>query len=86
MTGEALLDAYKGGGWQTVLKSKKYDTHYLERRGADEILPWDFIDSGYGKDYLASELKKSVEGKTTGVCPPTLGGCRRCGEFEGVCF
>jgi len=85
-TGDALMEAYEGDGWQTVLKSKKYNLHYLERRGEDEILPWDFIDSGFGRDYLAGELKKSLADKTTAVCLPTLGGCKKCGEFEGVCF
>lgn len=54
------------------------------RREKDEILPWDFIDSGVTKEFLWREKVKADNAQTTRDCRK---GCNGCGlqRFEGVC-
>jgi len=50
---------------------------YAERqRGADEIFPWEVLDSGVRRDYLWREYRQALSGLPTPRCFP---GCRRCG-------
>lgn len=42
-----------------------------------EFLPWEIIDTGVRKSFLASEFEAARDEKTTAVCEPF--GCRRCG-------
>ena len=79
--GEALLLAHQLGGrkkWRQALKDSGIDENaYLYRmRAINESLPWDMIDVGVAKSYLAAELEKSRQGKPTGICAEN---CRRCG-------
>ncbi|HWP97200.1 MAG TPA: TIGR03960 family B12-binding radical SAM protein [Syntrophomonadaceae bacterium] len=50
---------------------------YTRERSYAEILPWDFIDIGVGKDYLMEENEKATYGETTGDC--RWEGCGDCG-------
>ncbi|HJO63024.1 MAG TPA: hypothetical protein QF571_09425, partial [Desulfobacterales bacterium] len=38
-------------------------------RGLDEMLPWDFIDHGIDKAFLATEYKQAMEGRVSPPCP-----------------
>ncbi len=40
-------------------------------------LPWDHIDAGVAKEYLAAELRRALAGEITGPCAGEA--CRRCG-------
>jgi radical SAM-linked protein len=53
-------------------------------RTADEPLPWDHIDIGVTKDYLAHECQKAEKGGITDDC--RLGKCSQCGvcDFEDI--
>ena len=53
-------------------------------RSRDELLPWDFIDTGVTKEFLWRENEKSLKAQTTSDCRH---GCHGCGltRFEGVC-
>jgi hypothetical protein len=68
-----------GGNWGQTLKSSAIntDSHVIRQRHRDEILPWDFIDSGLERDFLWQEYERALAGKTSPTCPPT--GCTRCG-------
>lgn len=46
------------------------------KRSFDEILPWDFIDTGVTKSYLQKEAQKAYDAKTTRNCKE---GCTGCG-------
>ena len=97
--GQVLLRAFEKGcmldGWSEQFK---YDTwmeafrecgvdpafYAYRRREKDEILPWDFIDSGVTKEYLWREKQKADRAETTKDCRK---GCNGCGlqRFKGVC-
>lgn len=97
--GRVLLRAFEKGcmldGWSEQFK---YDTwmeafqecgidpafYAYRRREKDEILPWDFIDSGVTKEYLWREKQKADRAETTKDCRK---GCNGCGlqRFKGVC-
>ncbi len=49
---------------------------YLRGRDLEENLPWDFLEQGFGKEYLRGEFKRAAEFKTTPRC---FDGCKRCG-------
>jgi hypothetical protein len=43
----------------------------------EERLPWDFIDQGFEKRFLARELRRGVDSKITPRC--AVATCRACG-------
>lgn len=57
---------------------------YLRRRRLDETLPWDHVDAGVSKRWLARELARAVEGTLTPDC--SIERCTYCGacDFERV--
>ena len=97
--GAVLKKAFEKGcildGWNETFR---YDTwmeafrecgldpaFYAHReRSADEILPWDHIDSGVTKVFLLREKEKSERAETTRDCRK---GCNGCGlqRWKGVC-
>ena len=97
--GKVLLAAFEKGcmldGWTEYFK---YDTwmeafadcgidpafYAYRRRDKDEILPWDFIDSGITKSFLWREKEKADRAEVTKDCRQ---GCNGCGlqRFKGVC-
>lgn len=97
--GRVLLRAFRKGcyldGWTEVFSFEKWMEAFREegvdpafyahrRRGKDEILPWDFVDSGITKEFLWREKEKAERGLTTRDCRE---GCNACGlhRFKGVC-
>lgn len=67
------------GNWGQALKQSPLDTaRYVTRpRDGDEILPWDFIDTGVAKSFLWRDYQKALAGRTSPPCPTD--GCTRCG-------
>lgn len=62
------------------------DFYALRERSYEEILPWDFIDTGVTKNFLIKENEKA---KTAEVTPDCRLGCKNCGvnvNLEGKCF
>lgn len=55
------------------------DFYALRTRNYDEILPWDFIDTGVTKKFLKAEALKAAEALTTPFCPEN---CSNCGIME----
>ncbi len=49
---------------------------YLGERGLEENLAWDFLNQGFGKEYLIAEYKKAAALQSTTPC---FDGCKRCG-------
>jgi radical SAM superfamily enzyme YgiQ (UPF0313 family) len=71
-----------GGNWARTLKESilNADFYVVRPRGADETFPWDFIDHGIKKSFLADEYRRALQGRTTPPCPmkpcPDCGMCR----------
>jgi len=92
--GAVLLKAHEKGcrfdGWGEYFNFDKWleafaevgvdpDFYALRTRDYDEILPWDFIDTGVKKDCLIAEHKKSLAALTTPFCREH---CSNCGIME----
>jgi radical SAM family uncharacterized protein/radical SAM-linked protein len=69
---EAWLKALEGAGLSTA--------DYLRPRDHGEVLPWDHIDVGVGKEFLLDELKRALAGEATGDCRD--GHCLDCGVCD----
>ena len=55
------------------------DFYALRNRDYEEILPWDFIDTGVTKKFLIAEAQKAEAAVTTPFCPEY---CSNCGMME----
>jgi hypothetical protein len=68
-----------GGDLRKALPRWPHDPDFFVHReaGVDEALPWDFIDQGITKTFLARELRRGVGSKITPKCAVTT--CRACG-------
>ena len=69
--------------WKQAFSDCGIDYHcYLRQFSEDEILPWDFFDSGISKRYLLKEREKAFSGETTRDCRQ---GCNGCGADIKCC-
>ncbi len=78
--GDHLLLAHRNGqNWPQTLKESPInaDFYVLRERALSEKLPWDFIDHGIEKSYLAREYRKAQKGQSSPPCPMT--DCTLCG-------
>lgn len=68
-----------GGDLRKVLRRWPHDPDFFVHReaGVDERLPWDFIDQGLTKTFLAREYRRGVGAKLTPKCAVET--CRACG-------
>ncbi|MBI5814636.1 MAG: radical SAM protein [Nitrospinae bacterium] len=75
------------GDWFGAMRESPVDADFFatRRKGPDEILPWDMIDSGLYEGYLEKEMERRLDEKLTPECPPPGSQCQRCGAFDGVC-
>ncbi|MBL0712802.1 MAG: radical SAM protein [Desulfosarcina sp.] len=69
-----------GGRWPQTLKTTPVDTDFfaLRERAADELLPWDFIDTGVHRDFLWREYQRALAASPSKPCPGDRP-CERCG-------
>jgi radical SAM superfamily enzyme YgiQ (UPF0313 family) len=65
--------------WPQTLKETPLnaDFYVVRSRPVDEVLPWDFIDHGIKKSFLAREYHKAIAGRPSPPCP--MNDCRPCG-------
>lgn len=75
---DAWQDYFKYEAWIAAFESTHLDpAFYLYRaRAADEIFPWNHIQTGVRKSYLRREFERSLQGKTRADCRE---GCYACG-------
>jgi radical SAM family uncharacterized protein/radical SAM-linked protein len=67
--------------WQEAFSATGIDPRFYHRRRAlDEILPWDHLDYGIGREFLRAELEKSGAGTYTPDCRGGL--CTACGVCD----
>jgi hypothetical protein len=68
-----------GGDLRRALARWPHDPEFFAGReiGVEERLPWDFIEQGLTKAFLARELRRGVAGRVTPKC--ALETCRACG-------
>ena len=68
-----------GGDVRKALARWPHDPDFFVHReaGLDEALPWDFMDQGITKTFLAREYRRGVGSKLTPKC--AMATCRACG-------
>lgn len=96
-----IYDAYKSGcifdAWTEFFDNDKWMAAFekndisipfytTRERDMDEILPWDFIDIGVTKRFLASEWERAKQGIVTPNCREKCSGCGAAKFGGGVCF
>jgi radical SAM superfamily enzyme YgiQ (UPF0313 family) len=74
-----LLAQKNRENWAQTFKESPLnaDFYTLRTRAANERFPWDFIDHGVKKSFLAREYRRALEAKPTPPCPVT--DCSVCG-------
>lgn len=98
---KAILKVYQKGGifdsWSDFFDKTRWyeafqesgidpDFYTFRERTYDEIFPWDFIDAGVTKQFLAHEYE---EAKKESVTPNCREKCSNCGSLKyrgGVCY
>lgn len=98
---KVIFDAYQSGcifdSWTEFFDNQKWmdafekneisPSFYTTRqRDLDEIFPWDFIDIGVTKRFLALEWEKANKGIITLNCREKCSGCGAAKFGGGVCF
>lgn len=98
---KAILRAYQLGclfdAWSEQFHGELWDQAFLEcgidpefyttrERSLNEILPWDFIDIGVGKDFLIREWENAKKGVVTPNCRERCAGCGANRHEGGVCY
>src|SRR4051812_34588014 len=68
------------GDLSAALRETGIDPHVItsRRRGYDEILPWDIVDSGISREFMQQEDERAHEARSTAPCP-SVNQCTRCG-------
>jgi radical SAM superfamily enzyme YgiQ (UPF0313 family) len=68
------------GNWAKTLKASPVnaDFYVLRERDVGEMLPWDFIDHGIDRSFLAEEYRRALSGRASPPCPMQES-CRMCG-------
>ena len=80
---DLLLLAIKNrGNWSKTIKETALDAHFFasRERSLEELLPWDFIDHGIHKRFLAREYERARKAETSEPCPMKC--CSKCGVCE----
>ncbi len=74
----AQVHENEGKWWNTFKRTPVNPDFFVYRRkDFDEILPWDFVDTGIRKEYLIAEHRRAMAAKTSPDCRPES--CNRCG-------
>lgn len=98
---EVLIRAYEKGAkfdgwseyfsfdtWMSALEECGVDGDFYahRKREYDEVLPWDFIETGVNKDYLISENERAKQAVVTPDCRMQCSNCGVNVNLEGKCF
>ncbi|HXT64740.1 MAG TPA: radical SAM protein, partial [Pyrinomonadaceae bacterium] len=68
------------GDLKAALRETQIDPsfHTSRARTHEEILPWEIVDSGLGREFMEREHERSHEASSTAPCP-SVNQCTRCG-------
>ncbi|MCM1238746.1 MAG: TIGR03960 family B12-binding radical SAM protein [Lachnospiraceae bacterium] len=85
---DAWGEYYDNERWLETMEecglSVDFYTH--RERCVDEILPWDFIDCGVTKEFLAREWERAKREETSENCKLKCQGCGAASFGGGICF
>ena len=76
-------DQFREEIWLTAFAGLGLDPHFYANRILDyaEVLPWEHLDSGVDKQYLADEHQRALQGEKTADC--RFAECTGCGICPG---
>lgn len=85
---DAWSEHFHFANWEKAFEQTGIDPMFYasRERSLDEVLPWDFIDIGVKKSFLAEEYKRSLSGLITPNC---MEDCMKCGANcygGGICY
>lgn len=98
---KVIYDVYQQGGifdawteffvkerWDKAFEDNNIDVNFYttRQRSVDELLPWDFIDIGVTKAFLAKEWENAQNEIVTPNCREKCSGCGAAKFGGGVCF
>ena len=98
--GEVILKAYEKGckfdawsenfnnaAWMEAFEECGVDIGFYttRERGMEEVFPWDFLDCGVTKEFLAREWEKAMAGEVSPNCRTVCQGCGASCFGGGVC-
>ncbi len=82
---DSWSDYFSMERWLEAFKACGLDPDFYARRerGKDELFPWDVVDLGVGKRYLAREREEAYAGRVTPDCRVKCMGCGASLLLEG---
>ncbi len=85
---DSWSEYFKEEYWKEAFASCGIDTSFYttRERSTAEILPWDFINIGVTKEFLAREWTAAKEGNVTPNCRMRCSGCGGKNYGGGVCY
>lgn len=85
---DAWSETFDNDRWMEAFEecNVSIDFYNTRERSVDEILPWDFIDTGVSKEFLKREWKRAKEETVTPNCRMQCSGCGVMKFGGGVCF
>lgn len=85
---DAWTENFRFEPWEEAFSEAGIDPsfYYNRERDTDELLPWDFIDTGVTKEFLKREYLNAKEGKVTPNCREKCSGCGVAKYHGGVCI
>ncbi|MCF0142363.1 MAG: TIGR03960 family B12-binding radical SAM protein [Parasporobacterium sp.] len=74
---DAWTDYFEFDRWDKAMAEEglSWDFYVYRKRSLDEILPWDFIDTGVTKEFMKKEYKNAYDAKVTPDCREHCSGC-----------
>lgn len=85
---DAWTETFKEEPWNEAFETTGLspDFYAHRERDIDEILPWDFIDIGVKREYLAKEYEKALSGIVTPNCKDNCNACGAACFKGGICY
>lgn len=75
-------DQFRFDLWKKAFEKAELEmAPYIRKKGMKEALPWSFIETGIGTDFLWREYEKGLKAETTPSCK--VQDCHHCGLCDG---
>ncbi len=85
---DAWTEQFNPEAWKKAFEDCGIDPYFYtcRERSVDELLPWDFLDIGVSKSFLAREWARAREEVVTPNCRQRCSGCGASVFKSGVCY
>lgn len=85
---DAWTETFSNERWMDAFRNCGVEIGFYTTRSRklDELLPWDFIDIGVGKEYLKKEWERAMDETVTPNCRMQCSGCGAAQFQGGVCY